>query len=101
MYDLARVANHVTPGGPPALIMQAEFDFITQTKAVKELVDVLKQNGIPTLYVEFPQSEHAWDVGTSYGEMTGLKMPLVKAQYGPPTQATIYDIERFLAYLAA
>jgi acetyl esterase/lipase len=100
MYDLAAVATHVHAGGPPALIVQAECDFITQQKAVKATADLLKRTGVPTLYVELPQTEHAWDVGSSMGQLTGLSLPLINSQYGPPTQATIYDVERFLAYIA-
>jgi acetyl esterase/lipase len=103
MFDLADARAHVTPGAPPALIVQGEYDFITPAPANRQLVERLQQNGVPAVYLELPQTEHAWDVGTAMANVT-LHQQVIPAfldsQYAPPTTAALYDIERFLAYLA-
>ena len=43
---------------------------------------------MPVVYVEFPWTEHAFDL---------LYPPLL----GPAAQTALYDLERFLAYLGA
>ena len=103
-YDLADVKSHVAEGAPPALIFQGEADFIAPKAATLQLVDRLKLASVPVVYVEFRQTEHVWDVMTSMAKRSfgrSLLPGFLDSQYAPQTQAMLYDIERFLAYLAS
>jgi len=104
MYDLADPSTHVAPGAPPALIVQGEVDFIVSTEATRALVHRLQAVRVPVVYLELPHTEHGWDIGTGMANLS-LKKRVVPAfmdsQYAPPTTAALYDVERFLAYLAA
>lgn len=104
MYDLADPGAHVSPGAAPALVVQGEMDFIVSTRGTHEFVAKLRQAKVPVVYLELPNTEHAWDVGSGMVNVV-MKKNLVPAfmdsQYAPPTTAMIYDMERFLAYLAA
>ena len=46
----------------------------------------LKRLGVPVVYVEFPQTDHAFDL---------LSLP----GYAPPAQAALYDLERLLSLI--
>lgn len=46
----------------------------------------LVESGVPALYVEFPQTEHGFD--------------LLLPRYAPAAQSALYDVERFLALMA-
>ncbi|MFC5530296.1 alpha/beta hydrolase [Cohnella yongneupensis] len=104
MFDLSDVKTHVAPGAPPALIFQGEVDFITPKAATIQLIELLKEASVPVVYVELPQTDHVWDVFTGMAEKVFHKKWIprfLNSQYAPPTQATIYDIERFLGYMAS
>jgi acetyl esterase/lipase len=45
----------------------------------------LLASGVPSVYVEFPQTEHGFD--------------LLLPRYAPAAQAALYDVERFLALM--
>jgi acetyl esterase/lipase len=51
------------------------------------LDEKLRAAGTPVVYVEYPQTEHGFD--------------LIFPQVSPPAQAALYETERFLALLAA
>lgn len=102
MYDLADPTTHVAPGAPPALIIQGEVDFIS-AKPTK-LMERLRAAQVPLVYVELPQTEHAWDVGTAMANMALGKPvipPFMDSQYSPPATASLHDMERFLAVIAS
>lgn len=103
MYDLADPGAHVTPGAPPALIVQGEADFVVSPRATREFVAKLRHASVPVVYLELPNTEHAWDIGSGMVNLV-MKKTVVPAfmdsQYAPPTTAMLYDMERFLAYLA-
>lgn len=88
MYDLASPIHHVSPASPPTLLFQGEHDSIVPVASARRLRDALTAAGVPVVYVEFPRTEHAFDI---------LYPPFV----GPAAQAALYDLERFLAYVAA
>ena len=103
-FDLAAATTHIRAGGPPALIVQGEADFITPADATRRMVEQLRQAQIPVVYLEFPWTEHAWDIGTAMANMVfgrRLYPKFLDSQYAPPSTATLYDLERFLALLAA
>jgi acetyl esterase/lipase len=69
------------------LLLQGADDFIVSAETVGLLADDLRQAGVPVVHVEYPQTDHAFD--------------LILPQISPPAQAALYETERFLALLAA
>lgn len=86
-YHLASPAAHVGRHCPPTLLLQGAADFIVSAEMVRLLADDLRQAGVPVVYVEYPQTDHAFD--------------LILPQISPPAQAALYETERFLALLSA
>jgi acetyl esterase/lipase len=86
-YDLASPVNFVNPECPPTLLFQGEHDMFVSAEAVREMHEKLVRMRVPSIYVEFPQTEHAFD--------------LFFPQFAPATQAAMYDLDRFLAFLSA
>ena len=78
---------HVRPGCPPTLLLQGQGDMLVQPARVQQLYRRLLECGVPAVYSSFPQAEHAFD--------------LVMPQVSPAAQAALYDIQYFLAVLAA
>ena len=87
-YDLASPVNYVSPQSPPTLLFHGEHDQIVPVKATRLLYKKLLENNVPVIYVEFPQTEHAFDVA-----FQGI------SPSSPAAQAALYDVERFLALL--
>jgi acetyl esterase/lipase len=87
MYDLASPIQHVNPASPPTLLFQGEHDSIVPVESARRLAEALRAAGVPVVCVEFPGTEHAFDL---------LYPPLV----GPAAQAAFYDLERFLRVIA-
>ena len=98
-YDLAEVRSHVTPAAPPTLIFQGEFDCVIQAAAVRNLAAALRSANVPVVYVEFPETDHGFDVATSLNPAgRGGYLP-VESQFSPPSEAALYELDRFLALL--
>ena len=93
MYDLLSPTNHVGPHCPPTLLLQGEHDSMTSAAAVSTMYRKLVESGVPVIYVEFPQVEHGFDVALHMFRLGAL------SQSAPPTQAALYDVERFLALM--
>lgn len=89
VYDLASPITHVTADSPPTLLLYGEHDMAVSVEAARELYHTLHSAGVPVVYVEFPQTEHGFDV--ALGPVT---------QFSPAAQASRHDVERFLALLA-
>lgn len=87
-YDLASPVNFVSPQSPPTLLFHGEHDQIVPVTATRLLYKKLLENNVPVVYVEFPQTEHAFDVA-----FQGI------SPSSPAAQAALYDVERFLAQL--
>jgi len=85
-YRLFSPMEHVGPHCPPTLLLQGEYDPITSAVAVHKMARMLRNAGVPTVYVEYPKTEHAFD--------------LILPQISPPAQAALYEVDRFLALLA-
>jgi acetyl esterase/lipase len=85
-YHLFSPVAHVGSHCPPTLLLQGEHDMIVSAEAVCDLADKLRAAGVPVVHVEYPQTEHAFD--------------LILPQISPPAQAALYEAERFLALLA-
>jgi acetyl esterase/lipase len=72
---------------PPTLLLQGTEDFFQFTPTVRQLYADLQTAGIPSVLIEYPHADHAFD--------------LVLPQISPVAQAAIYDVERFLALIGA
>jgi acetyl esterase/lipase len=83
MYDLASPIHHVSAASPPTLLFQGEHDSIIPVASARHLYHTLVAAGVPVVYVEFPRTEHGFD----------LLFPRV----APAGQSALYDLERFLA----
>jgi len=89
-YDLASPVNYVTPLSPPTLLFHGEHDQIVPMTGTRILYQKLVKNNVPAIYVEFPQTEHAFDVA-----FQGI------SPSSPAAQAALYDVDRFLALLVS
>ena len=85
-YRLLSPISHVGPHCPPTLLLQGSDDIFGLAPSVRRLHDSLRDVGVSSVLVEFPHTEHAFD--------------LVLPRLSPATQAATYDLERFLALLA-
>jgi acetyl esterase/lipase len=84
-YRLLSPIGHVSPDCPPTLLLQGSDDVFGLAPTVRQLHQSLQEAGAPSILVEFPHTEHAFD----------LLLPRIS----PVAQAAIYDVERFLALL--
>jgi acetyl esterase/lipase len=85
-YRLLSPTSHVGPSCPPTLLLVAGDDIFHLGPASHRLHDELCMAGVPSILVEFPHAEHAFD--------------LVLPQISPLARAATVDVERFLALLA-
>lgn len=86
VYRRASPITYAGPGCPPTLLLQGEHDSFVSAEAVRVLADRLREAGVPVVHVEYPQTEHAFD--------------LILPRLSPAAQAALYETERFLALLA-
>jgi len=85
-YHLYSPLAHVGPGCPPTLILQGSADLgVIAEHQGRPLARALHRAGTPVVYVEFPGSEHGFD--------------LILPAWSPAAQASLSDVERFLAAL--
>lgn len=84
-YELASPITHAGPDSPPTLLLQGEHDSFLQAHVSRALHLRLTEAGVPSVYVEFPQTEHGFD----------MALP----RYAPAAQAALHDVERFLALM--
>ena len=87
VYDLASPVTHVHRGCPPTLLIAGELDVITPFAAFGVLHQRLLDCGVPAVNIVYPLTQHAFD--------------LLLPQISPPAQAALYEVERFLALIAA
>ncbi len=79
---------HVGPDAPPTLQFVGEDDvYVSRIGSVQALHCRLQEAGVPSVCVEFPRTDHAFD----------LFLPKVS----PAAQASMYDADRFLALMAS
>ena len=86
VYRRASPVTYAAPGCPPTLLLQGEHDSFVSAEAVRALAAKLREAGVPVVHVEYPQTEHAFDI--------------VLPRLSPAAQAALYETERFLALLA-
>ena len=85
-YELLSPASHVGPHCPPTLLLQGSDDIFRLEPSVRRLHTSLLEAGVPSVLVDFPHTDHAFD--------------LVLPRLSPAAQAAAYDLERFLGLLA-
>jgi acetyl esterase/lipase len=85
VYELASPITHAGPASPPTLLLQGEHDSFHPAPASRALHRKLIASGVPSVYVQFPQTEHGFD--------------LLLPRYAPAAQAALHDVERFLALM--
>lgn len=85
LYRLGSPITHVGPHCPPTLLLQGAHDVSGMTPDVRRLYRALRKAGVTSIYVEFPNTHHGFD----------LTVP----KWSPAAQAATYDTERFLALM--
>lgn len=79
---------HVGPNTPPTLQFMGEHDvYVAISGSLPALHARLQEAGVPSVYVEYPRTDHGFDMF-----LPGLS---------PVAQSAMYDVDRFLALLAA
>jgi len=73
---------HIGDHCPATLLFQGTHDFAGMHPDVCRFYQALQEAGVPAILVEFPNTEHAFDI--------------LSPSRSPSTQAAIYDVERFL-----
>lgn len=87
LYRQLSPLHRVGPHCPPTLLLQGTADVFGMGPSVQRLHRALQAVGAPSVLVEFPHTDHAFD--------------LVLPQVSPAAQAAVYDVERFLALMSA
>jgi acetyl esterase/lipase len=77
---------HIGQHCPPTLLLQGTHDFAGMHPDVCRFHRALNEEGVPSILVEFPNTEHAFDI--------------FSPKWSPAAQAATYDVERFLALMA-
>ncbi|MGH9583863.1 MAG: alpha/beta hydrolase fold domain-containing protein [Bryobacteraceae bacterium] len=97
-YELTDARSYVSPRDPPTLLMQGEFDSVATIKETRSLASGLCAARVPVVLIAFPDTDHGFDVFTSYGARFGIHFPF-DSNFAPPTQAALYYLDRFLALM--
>lgn len=84
-FDRMSPMSHVGPHCPPTLLLQGMDDIFGLAPSTWQLHRKLRAAGVPSILVEFPQTEHSFD----------LALPWIS----PAAQAATWDVERFLALM--
>jgi acetyl esterase/lipase len=88
LYRKVSPITHVGPNTPPTLQFVGEHDVYVSIRGSElALHRKLQEAGVPSVYVEFPRTDHAFD----------MFLPEVS----PAAQAAMYDVDRFLALMAS
>jgi acetyl esterase/lipase len=86
MYRRTSPIVYANRNCPPTLLLQGEHDSLVSAEGARTLAERLRYAGAQVIYVEYPQTEHAFD--------------LLPPGASPAAQASWYETERFLALLA-
>lgn len=87
-YRLYSPITHVGAHCPPTLLITGDNDFVVDASQSRRLHAALQKAKIPVVYVEFPDSVHAFD------QYIGISR-----RVAPAAQMATSDIERFLALM--
>ncbi len=84
-YRLLSPIHHVGAHCPPTLLLQGSDDVFGLTPGVRRLDERLRAAGVPSVLLEFPHTEHGFD--------------LVLPEISPPARSATRGVEQFLAWL--
>jgi acetyl esterase/lipase len=110
LYQKGSPTTYIMPDCPPTLIFQGEHDSGVPVSSARDFYLELVNAGVRAVYVEFPQTDHAFDLqikGIAAIMRKNLHLPPSKnnlediSQYSPAAQAALYDLDRFLALMAS
>jgi acetyl esterase/lipase len=88
LYRRVSPITHVGPASPPTLQFVGAHDvYVSRGGSILALHRRLQAAGVPSIYVELPQTDHAFD----------MFLP----ELSPAAQAAMYDVDRFLAVMAS
>jgi acetyl esterase/lipase len=88
LYQQISPIVHVSADTPPTLQFVGEHDvYVSESGSVLSLHRKLQEVGVPSVYVEFPRTDHAFD--------------LLLPEISPAAQAAMHDVDRFLALMAS
>jgi acetyl esterase/lipase len=77
---------HVDATCPPTLLLHGAHDFGVPPRQSQQLYTALRAAGVPAIYVELPNTDHAFDLPTR--------------NWNPAFSSALYDVERFLGVLS-
>jgi acetyl esterase/lipase len=86
-YRLLSPIYHVGAHCPPTLLLQGSDDVFGLAPAVRRLHECLSAAGVPAALLEFPHTEHGFD--------------LLLPQISPTARAATRGVEQFLAWLVS
>jgi acetyl esterase/lipase len=87
-YRLGSPIVYVGAHRPPTLLIHGEDDFIVNVSQSRRLQQVLRDAGVVSIYIEYPDTVHA------FNQYFG-----VSERVAPAAQSATFDIERFLALM--
>jgi len=88
LYQQISPIVHVSADTPPTLQFVGEHDvYVSDSGSVSALHRRLQALGVPSVYVEFPRTDHAFD--------------LLLPEISPAAQGAMYDADRFLGLMAS
>ncbi len=88
LYRQVSPITHIGPNTPPTLQFMGEHDlYVSRSGFVLALHRKLQEAGVPSVYMEFPRTDHAFD----------MFLP----ELSPSAQTAMYHVDRFLALMAA
>ena len=88
LYRRISPITHVGPDCPPTLQLVGQHDvYVSRGGSILALHRKLQAAGVPSVYRELPQTDHAFD----------MFLPEVS----PAAQSAMYDVDRFLALMAS
>lgn len=86
-YAMLSPLAHVHAACPPTLLIHGEHDIMAPVQTTRTLYTRLVEKGVPAVLHILPQTDHAFD----------LVLPVIN----PGAHNAFYDVERFLALMAA
>jgi acetyl esterase/lipase len=89
VYRQASPLQHVGPHCPPTLQVFDAQDFVVDASHGRRLHQALRDAGVPSVYLEYPETVHGFD------QYIG-----VSRRIAPAGQAVTYELERFLALMS-
>jgi len=86
LWNLVSPVAYARASVPPTLLLQGAHDCLVPVEATRELHRRLAEAGARVVYVEYPETEHGFDLGV--------------LRAAPAAQNAMYHLDYFLALLA-